>query len=122
MASTALDRSSFSRRSATYTASTFTAFEYGSTYEYHGMYNIQGETAAAAGDQKDPKSSSETDELEDQDVDELLSKLSKEELAELSKTDPDVSLYFGAQKNPRAVNKYYLGFQCTGQSKMLVSL
>ena len=32
-------RSSFSRRSATYTASTFTAFEYGSSFQYHGMFN-----------------------------------------------------------------------------------
>ena len=37
------DRASFSRRSATYTASTFTAFEYGSTYEYHGLYNTKSD-------------------------------------------------------------------------------
>ena len=38
------ERTSFSRKSATYTASTFTAFEsYGSTYEYHGLYNTKSE-------------------------------------------------------------------------------
>ena len=37
------ERTSFSRRSATYTASTFTAFEHGSNYEFHGMYNTEFE-------------------------------------------------------------------------------
>ena len=37
------ERASFSRRSATYTASTFTAFEYGSTYEYHGLYSTKSD-------------------------------------------------------------------------------
>ena len=38
------ERTSYSRKSATYTASTFTAFEsYGSTYEYHGLYNTKSE-------------------------------------------------------------------------------
>lgn len=84
MATTTLDRSSFSRRSATYTASTFTAFEYGSSYEYHGMYNIQTEH-----DKKEEKRSEEEFD-DDPDLDQLLSQLTPEELTELSRTDPDV--------------------------------
>ena len=83
MAATTLERSSFSRRSATYTASTFTAFEYGSTYEYHGMYNVQGE------EQNEDTKKVEKVELDD-DIDDLLNDLSPEELAELSVIDPDV--------------------------------
>merc|ERR1712223_1901677 len=80
----------FSRRSATYTASTFAAFEYGSNYEYHGSYNIKGDEEnndGAENDEESPPSSRITFD----DLDELLEGLNEEELKELSIIDPDDS-------------------------------
>ena len=80
----------FSRRSATYTASTFAAFEYGSNYEYHGSYNTKGDEEnndGAENDEESPPSSRITFD----DLDELLEGLNEEELKELSIIDPDVN-------------------------------
>ena len=115
--STTSSRSSFSRRSATYTASTFTAFEYESSYEYHGMYNI--EATAASSDQTSASStnyvksdleknqsslmpsmssrhssssSEKTSTKLFDDFDDLLKTLTADEVAELSVVDPDVRM------------------------------
>ena len=83
----------FSRRSATYTASTFAAFEYGSNYEYHGSYNTKGDEEnndGAENDEESPPSSRITFD----DLDELLEGLNEEELKELSIIDPDVNCTF----------------------------
>ena len=76
----------FSRRSATYTASTFAAFEYGSNYEYHGSYNIKG-----AGDEENNETENDQESrITFDDFDELLEGLNEQELKELSIIDPDV--------------------------------
>ena len=79
----------FSRRSATYTASTFAAFEYGSNYEYHGSYNIK---AAGDGEKNDAENDQEfsSSRIGFDDFDELLEGLNEQELKELSIIDPDV--------------------------------
>jgi hypothetical protein len=107
-------RSTFSRKSATYTASTFTAFEYGSSYEYHGMYNnIEGAAtdSNAKSDlemeqnsslimQQQQSSAKQTTMSGEQktsglfdDLDDLFGTLTAEEVAELSIVDPDVRLF-----------------------------
>ena len=83
------ERSTFSRRSATYTASTFTAFEYGSTYEYHGLYRTKTEENVEI--LEDRKVSEVSNISTNDDIDELLNSLNEEELAELSIIDPDDS-------------------------------
>ena len=88
----------FSRRSATYTASTFAAFEYGSNYEYHGSYNIK---AAEDGEKNDPENDQEfssSTRIGFDDFDELLEGLNEQELKELSIIDPDV-MYSKCLKN-----------------------
>ena len=84
----------FSRRSATYTASTFAAFEYGSNYEYHGSYNIKG-----AGDEENNETENDQESrITFDDFDELLEGLNEQELKELSIIDPDV-MYSKSLKN-----------------------
>ena len=116
--STTSSRSSFSRRSATYTASTFTAFEYESKYEYHGIYDIETtrtEATTASSDQTDyvksdleienqsslmpsmssrhsSSSSEKTSTKLFDDFDDLLKTLTADEVAELSVVDPDVRM------------------------------
>ena len=80
----------FSRRSATYTASTFAAFEYGSNYEYHGSYNTKGDEENNDGAENDEESSPSS-RITFDDLDELLEGLNEEELKELSIIDPDVN-------------------------------
>ena len=85
------ERTSYSRKSATYTASTFTAFEsYGSTYEYHGLYNTKSEESNDSEGRKTSKEEDHGSEIID-DIDELLDSLNEEELAELAIVDPDDS-------------------------------
>ena len=102
----------FSRRSATYTASTFAAFEYGSNYEYHGSYNTKGDEEnndGAENDEESPPSSRITFD----DLDELLEGLNEEELKELSIIDPDVNCTF---KNHIFSAKLY----CTKSSMLMM--
>ena len=89
----------FSRRSATYTASTFAAFEYGSNYEYHGSYNIKSVGDEEKNDpENDQEFSSSSSRIGFDDFDELLEGLNEQELKELSIIDPDV-MYSKSLKN-----------------------
>jgi hypothetical protein len=86
--------SSFTRRSATYTASTFAAFEYGSSYQYHGMFNVKGDDDPGAKQTDEDKYSDKRQKVPSlDDLDELLLALTDQELNELSVIDPDVSLF-----------------------------
>ena len=68
------------------------AFEYGSTYEYHGQYSSKSDDEVKENSDRNEISDQSTRQLPElEDLDELLQGLSEQELRELSVIDPDVN-------------------------------
>ena len=101
----------------------FSAFEYGSTFEYHGMYNTQGEDDDQNDENKEAtKHEPKATTTDFDDLDELLQGLTEEELKELSVIDPDVNRFHFHTLVLEIVSIFCLGFKRSCQHEMFVPL